>query len=84
MTRSEGPYGGFRWTCPYCGKSQLNRSAGDAGESNAIAALRNHIVATAGKGHGPVDELPEGDDSSSLAAHVDEVRERRGAEEARD
>ena len=84
MTRSTGPYGGYRWTCPYCGKSQLNRSAGESGEANAIAALRSHVMATAEKGHGPVDELPESDDPAGLAAHVDEVRERPGAEEARD
>lgn len=73
MTERSRPDGGFQWTCPYCGKSQLNRSGGADGEANAIAALRSHVVASAGAGHGPVDEVPADADASTLSQHVDEV-----------
>lgn len=50
---------GYQWTCPVCGKSQTNQSGGESGERNAVNALRAHIVASDGDGHGPRHERPD-------------------------
>lgn len=63
---------GYEWTCPYCGKSQLNKSVGQSGKQNAIAALRTHVVASDGDEHGPRNELPP-DESLRLSDHVRRV-----------
>lgn len=61
---------GYRWTCPICGKSRLNRSNGDEGEENAIAALRTHVMASDGAGHGPLNEYPAEFEREKLTNHV--------------
>lgn len=71
--RSETPpAGGFRWTCPLCGKSNVNRVNDGSGKQNATAALRTHILATDGNGHGSRNEFPAepGLDGLVLAEHV--------------
>lgn len=70
---------GVKWTCPFCGKSQTNRSDDEYGEENAIAALRSHIVAADGDGHGPRYDLPDSD-PVDLTEHVVGVNERRAFE----
>lgn len=64
--------GGFRWTCPFCGKSRLNRTDGEEGRKNATAALRTHIMASGGDEHGPRNGFPT-DDIPALAEHVTEA-----------
>ena len=66
------PRGGFEWTCPYCGASRLNKSEDDSGRANAIAALRTHIQASEGTGHGPKNEFPT-DRPLTLSEHVTRV-----------
>lgn len=44
---------GYRPTRPICGTSQVNRSDDEAGEENAVRALRAHLVATDGTGTVP-------------------------------
>lgn len=61
---------GFRWTCPFCGLSRLNPSGEGYGEQNAVTALRAHVLASVGDGHGPRNELPDGFDEQSLSDHV--------------
>ncbi|MDL5362131.1 hypothetical protein [Halalkalicoccus sp. NIPERK01] len=63
--RASGPESGpaleteFKWICPYCRKSRIERYAqGRRGEKEAIAALRSHIVDSEGDGHGPRNEAP--------------------------
>lgn len=63
---------GHEWTCPYCGKSRLNKSGDEAGLENAIVALRTHIIASDGAEHGPVNEFPR-DEMLDLSEHVVEV-----------
>lgn len=49
----------FKWICPYCRKSRIDRYAkGKRGEEEAIAALRSHIADADGDGHGPRNEIP--------------------------
>lgn len=71
------PDGGYEWTCPFCGKSRLNSSAGGSGRQNAIAALRTHVLASDGDGHGPRNEPPGELDSLTLSEHVVRVEGRR-------
>jgi hypothetical protein len=66
-TRDADPREGFEWVCPFCGESRLN-VADD--ERNAELALRTHITASAGDGHGPANDLPSGVDTSSLTEQV--------------
>lgn len=66
---------GYRWTCPFCGTSRLNITTGEDGEGNAIAALRAHIYASAGDGHGPHNAFPS--EFLALSEHVIEVEGRR-------
>ena len=50
---------GFTWTCPFCRESKTNRSnEEETGEKNAVMALRAHINASEGSGHGPRYEFP--------------------------
>lgn len=65
------PPEGYEWTCPYCSRSQLNKSRGDAGKQNAIAALRAHIQASDGDGHGPRNGFPT--EFVALSEHVTKV-----------
>jgi hypothetical protein len=76
------PEGGYEWTCPYCGQSRTNSSNGEDGETNAIKALRTHIVASDGDDHGPRNELPT--DDLTLSDHVERVDERRRGSGSRD
>jgi len=64
---------GYRWTCPFCGESTVNKSTGEFGWRNAETALRTHLVATDGADHGPRYEFPLGMDDLELAEHVDRV-----------
>lgn len=57
---------GYRWTCPICDQSRLNTS----GEQNGVSALRSHLLASGGAGHGPVNEYPVGFDPDALSEHV--------------
>ena len=68
----------YRWTCPICGSSRANPAGEEADEGNAITALRSHVLASSGDGHGPPTAYPEGFDPSSLADRVVRV-DRRGA-----
>lgn len=73
MTGRPSTLKGFRWTCPFCGTSRLNASGDESGRENALAALRTHIVASDGAGHGPRNEYPGAIDDVTLAEHVDPV-----------
>lgn len=68
---------GFRWACPYYGTSRLDRSEDAAGEANAIAALRTHILTSDGAGPGPKNEYPADLAPGTLAEHVVGVDGRR-------
>lgn len=57
-TRSRSSEGGYQWTCPYCGESRVNKLGDDGGKEGAIAALRTHIQASDGGGHGPRHSFP--------------------------
>lgn len=70
------PPAGYEWTCPYCGKSRLNRSGGEDAARNAVAALRTHIYATDGGEHGSRNEYPT-DEPLPLSDYVVEVEDRR-------
>lgn len=50
----------FKWDCPYCGESSVDRYAGTAEEVEraVVAALRTHIVSSDGGGHGTRNEAP--------------------------
>lgn len=61
---------GYRWTCPLCGLSRLNPSGEENGEENAVTALRAHVLASVGDGHGPRSELPPEVDERRLTDHV--------------
>lgn len=62
---------GFRWTCPVCGETQLNTSSVDGeGRVNATNALRAHLIATEGDGHGPRNEYPSDFDPESIPKHI--------------
>jgi len=78
MTDYSIPGDGYRWTCPYCGESRLNKSEDDAGERNAIAALRSHVLASDSLEHGPVNAYPDAFDPDELGEHVVRVEERGG------
>lgn len=67
---------GVRWTCPICGTSRFNRSDDGSGEQRAVAALRSHVLASGGAGHGPVNEYPEGFDPDTLPDHVTRTHDR--------
>lgn len=58
-THAKPSEGGYRWRCPYCGVSRVNQSDGEAGREHAIAALRAHIQASDGNGHGPKNNFPK-------------------------
>lgn len=73
MTDRPASRGGFRWECPFCGQTRLNRSEDGAGEENAITALRTHIISSDGDEHGPRNEYPPGFDPRVLPEHVIEV-----------
>lgn len=75
MTNHSAPRGGFRWTCPYCGASRLNKSR-ESKEENAIAALRTHILASDGSEHGPTNEYPDEYGSLTFSDHVVRVARR--------
>ena len=67
--------GGYEWTCPYCDQSRLNPADDQAGEKNAIAALRAHIHSSDGDGHGPRSSFPP--ERLTLSQHVVRVAHRR-------
>lgn len=73
--RGDGPTEGYEWTCPFCGKSRISTAGGEAGEQNAIAALRSHILASVGADHGPRNELPP-TGSLTLSDHVVWIEDR--------
>ena len=68
---------GYRWNCPFCGTSRSNPAGVEADEGNAVTAIRSHVLASAGEGHGPENAYPEGFDPTTLADHVVRV-DRRG------
>lgn len=70
--KGTSPSGGYEWTCPYCGKSRLNRSDDEAGLENAKKALRTHIIASDDADHGPRNAFPS-DEMVDLSEHVVEV-----------
>ena len=67
----------YRWTCPFCGTSRSNPAGEEVDERNAITALRSHVLASDGDGHGPQNAYPEGFDPSSLGERVVRI-DRRG------
>ena len=69
--------GGYRWTCPVCGATKLNQTVDGSGRTNAINALRAHLVATDGDEHGARNQYPDGFDPDALVDHVSRV-DRRG------
>lgn len=65
---------GYRWECPYCGQTRTNAAASEAGEANALGALRSHIIATDGADHGPHNELPADAETLALSEYVENVQ----------
>lgn len=63
----------MRWTCPVCDASRCKPSLGESAAESAASALRNHIVSSDGRGHGPRYQYPPTIDPSSLSEHVIEV-----------
>lgn len=63
------PEAGYRWTCPFCDTSRVNTTTD---EENAIIALRAHIQASDGDGHGSRNSFPSG--SLALSEHVVEKK----------
>ena len=68
---------GYRWTCPFCGTSRSNPAGEEADEGNAVTALRSHVRASDGDGHGPSSAYPDGFDPATFDEHVVGV-DRRG------
>jgi hypothetical protein len=66
----------FKRTCPYCGKSRIDRYAEEEGEEKAVAALRLHVLGSDGDGHGPRNEFPV-DRERTLFEYVCRVDGRR-------
>lgn len=67
-----------RWTCPFCDRSRLvSADSEEVDESavvnRAVAAVRGHIYASDGDGHGPRNVYPENFDPSSLDDFVETV-----------
>ena len=62
---------GYRWTCPFCGESTVNKSTGEFGWRSAETALGTHLVASDGAEHGPRYEFPREMDELELADHVE-------------
>ncbi len=59
----------YRWECPICGTTRV--AVYDATDGfRARNALRTHIRATDGCGHGPVHELPADLDEETLADYI--------------
>lgn len=58
----------LRWTCPFCGRSGINTEA--TNNTGAQGALRSHIYATGGDGHGPELAFPEEFDPETLTEHL--------------
>lgn len=56
------------WACPFCDTMGLNQIAGN--NSGAQGALRSHIYATDGDGHGPEMAFPDGFDVTCLADYL--------------
>ena len=65
----------FRWTCPYCGTYRVKSASIKAGEQQSIIALRSHVIASEGDGHGPVSELPPDFEDLTLTDCVELVGE---------
>lgn len=67
---------GYRWTCPFYGKFRTNKSTGEAGKSNAITALRTHLLASDGADHGLKNEYPTDADRLTLSEYVIRAEDR--------
>lgn len=76
MSGSRVSSDGFEWSCPFCGQSRLNVSEDGSGNENAVSALRSHILASEGSGHGAVNAYPPEFDPETLADHVDRLDRR--------
>lgn len=48
----------YRWTCPYCEKSNLQITASSNGKQGVVDAVVRHIRFTDGNGHSPKHVLP--------------------------
>lgn len=78
------PRATFRGTCPVCDQSRRKPVFDGSGKETAITALRNHIMATDGEGHGPTNYYPPGFDPSTLSEHVIELDGNENPAEADD
>lgn len=68
---------GYRWECPFCGKSRRKLRDEESAIQNAITALRMHILATNAAEHGSRYSLPAEFDVD-LANHVGGTSEQTG------
>ena len=75
-TNGDALAGEYRWTCPICGASRTNRGEPETGRRNAIAAIRTHVLASDGDGHGPPNGYPDEVTASTFVDHVEEVGRR--------
>ncbi|WP_424003469.1 hypothetical protein ACOZ4I_04545 [Haloarcula salina] len=64
---------GYRWTCPFCEKSQTNYLSGGEDEASVVQALEAHIRVSDGKGHGEAHTIPEEIDADSLTSYIVET-----------
>lgn len=65
-----------RWTCPFCDRSRVTSGDSESTERSAVAdraasALRAHVIAVAGNGHGPANASPADFDTESVGDYVE-------------
>lgn len=60
----------YKWTCPICDATQISPSDADRPIEKAFQALKSHIRAANGDGHGPQYSLPRDFTRSELRLAV--------------
>ena len=78
MTQCDDPIDdGVQWTCPYCDDHRVIRAGSEDVERETLEeraqhALRGHVHARDGDGHGARREFPEDFDPTELDRHLEE------------
>lgn len=63
------------WTCPYCDHSRVITANSESVDESimvdrAVKAIRAHVLASVGDGHGEKNAFPDGFDTTSVHEHV--------------
>ena len=71
MTRKNGDeitrlQDSYRWECPICEETNLGFAAEKTSREAALNALKSHVRAVDGDGHGPENRLPRDLDPEAL------------------